>query len=57
MKPFSLFSTAEADYEHQLHKRFAFNRVRGEWFYPSQRLLKLIENLEGITDFREPDAP
>ena len=46
---------AEADYEHQLHKRFASNRVHGEWFYPSQRLLKLIENLEGITDFREPE--
>ena len=31
----------------QLHQQFAENRKHGEWFYPSQRLVKFIESLDG----------
>ena len=30
----------------QLHQQFAENRLHGEWFYPSQPLLKFIESLD-----------
>ena len=33
--------------EAQLHQQFAKDRVHGEWFYPSQPLLKFIESLDG----------
>ena len=31
----------------QLHQQFAENRLHGEWFSPSQRLVKFIESLDG----------
>ena len=31
----------------QLHQEFAEDRKHGEWFYPSQRLVKFIESLDG----------
>lgn len=43
--------------ETRLHKEFAAEWVRGEWFSPSQRLLEYISNAAQVADVATPDTP
>jgi hypothetical protein len=47
-RPLTLLATmvGAAHAERQLHRRFATDRVRGEWFRPSAALLLFIESLK-----------
>jgi len=40
--------------EKELHARFADYRVRGEWFRPGRRLVRLIASLQGRTKWERP---
>lgn len=47
-----LIATALGDIEKDLHRRFGYSRIRGEWFNPSDALMDWIEDLD---DFKEPE--
>ena len=47
-----LLGSIEGDYEAELHERFKFSRLEGEWFAPAKELLGYVESL-GLSAFQE----